>query len=500
MKNPWEGMPSPIGNETFTYQLADPDHPLDFYWARDKEGCFAFRFRGEFDQEATAEAPDMSGVRCYTETLDEHTYFNLVLESLENADIFLFICNSLLRVTKSLNDGEDRAGLRIVVQHLQRWQDILKAGRSRSLSETEQLGLYGELIVLRDVFLANLPPSEAVMCWTGPFPDEQDFGYSGNLVEVKTSRSTRDSSFSVSSFDQLDTSSGNVSLVFQTVAIFEDAPPNAVTLNQLVHGILELLGNNLSASSEFLTRLKLMKYTPEPQYDKRSFVLVSRRFFDVVEQFPRIERRDLRSGIARGSYTVKVEACLPYECESEKAVQAILSDIPDADLEVTQIAIEDFVRLPESTELEYKSSLRWSYQENKVNKILESVVLKSIVALANTRGGKLIIGISDDGEILGLTKDYETLKTQHNSDGFELHLNQILEATLGPTFVSKSVHCRFHTLQGKEICEVTVAKHRPIQPIEKVTKTGKQSVFYVRVGNSSRELPAREIIQYNQST
>lgn len=498
MRNPWDGMPSPENNEAFTYQLADPDHPLDFYWARDKEGRTSFRFRGKFDRDAAAEAPDMSGIRCYSETLGDHTFFNLVLESTENADIFLFVCNSLLRVTRKLRVGDDRAGLRIVIQHLQRWQDILKAGRSRLLSEAEQVGLFGELVMLRDVFLENLRPSEAVMCWTGPFPDEQDFGYSGSIVEVKTTRSTKDSNFSVSSFDQLDTSSGNLSLVFQTVAIFDDSPPNALTLNELVQSIQEQLGDNLSAINELLTRLKLMRYDPDPEYDKRSFVLVSRRFFEVTGDFPRIERSDLRPGISKGSYTVQVEACLPYERDGDEAVKSILSDVPDAELEVAPTSIEDLIRLPESTELEFKSSLRWSFQENKVNKVLEFIVLKSVAALANTRGGKLIIGVADDGTVRGLAKDYETLSTQKNSDGFELQLSQVLESAFGATFVSKNVRVRFHAVQGKEICEVNVVRHRPIQPVEKVTKTGKQKVFYVRLGNCSRELPPEEIIQYNQ--
>jgi predicted HTH transcriptional regulator len=44
----------------------------------------------------------------------------------------------------------------------------------------------------------------------------------------------------------------------------------------------------------------------------------------------------------------------------------------------------------------------------------------------NAEGGTLIIGVDDEYKVLGLQKDYETLKKQ-NPDGFEIELRQSVE-------------------------------------------------------------------------
>jgi hypothetical protein len=66
--------------------------------------------------------------------------------------------------------------------------------------------------------------------------------------------------------------------------------------------------------------------------------------------------------------------------------------------------------LQESDTVEFKSSLRWSYQANKYDREMERVVVKTVAGFLNSyRGGNLIIGLDDKGEVLGLELDYSTL-------------------------------------------------------------------------------------------
>ncbi|WP_163769896.1 AlbA family DNA-binding domain-containing protein, partial [Proteus mirabilis] len=84
---------------------------------------------------------------------------------------------------------------------------------------------------------------------------------------------------------------------------------------------------------------------------------------------------------------------------------------------------------------EFKSSLRYDYAKKNTNKELEIVIAKTIAGLMNANGGKLIIGISDKGEILGLENDYFTLKHK-NRDGFERRVYEIVNQYLGVEFCS----------------------------------------------------------------
>ena len=99
------------------------------------------------------------------------------------------------------------------------------------------------------------------------------------------------------------------------------------------------------------------------------------------------------------------------------------------------ISVEEIVANGEDEYHEFKSSLRWDVKESKVNKLLEEVVLKTIAAFNNKEGGMLIIGASDEGEVIGLEDDYNSLK-DGDKDKFELHLRNLLN-----TAYSKELYC-----------------------------------------------------------
>jgi len=51
---------------------------------------------------------------------------------------------------------------------------------------------------------------------------------------------------------------------------------------------------------------------------------------------------------------------------------------------------------------EFKSSFVWDYYQQRANKALHVPVMKTVVAFLNSSGGYLLIGVSDDGQVLGL--------------------------------------------------------------------------------------------------
>jgi hypothetical protein len=84
----------------------------------------------------------------------------------------------------------------------------------------------------------------------------------------------------------------------------------------------------------------------------------------------------------------------------------------------------------ESANLEFKSSFRWDLRENKLNRALEAVVLKTLAGYMNGNGGTLLIGVADDGSVTGLEHDYTTLK-KPDRDGFEQVLMTAIATKLG---------------------------------------------------------------------
>lgn len=151
----------------------------------------------------------------------------------------------------------------------------------------------------------------------------------------------------------------------------------------------------------------------------------------------------------------------------------------------------------ESELTEFKSSLRWDYREKKVNPVLETVILKSIAAFANGKGGYLFIGVDDDGKILGLEPDFNTLKKK-DVDGFELHLRRLIKNQFGISFSTAQLEITFPEVAGKNICVIGITpSHHPLYLKTKNKNGNETEKFYVRMGNASQEIASlREIHQY----
>ena len=152
--------------------------------------------------------------------------------------------------------------------------------------------------------------------------------------------------------------------------------------------------------------------------------------------------------------------------------------------------ITSLIKKGESTHLEFKSSFRWDYNKESANKNLEHAVLKNIAAFMNTEGGSLIIGIADDGKVLGLEKDYQTLKSK-NKDGFEMLIMSAIATKIGTN------HCilasvLFHEIDGHEICQFLISKSS--NPV--YLQHNKDPKFYIRAGAGTRELNIQEATEY----
>jgi predicted HTH transcriptional regulator len=159
-------------------------------------------------------------------------------------------------------------------------------------------------------------------------------------------------------------------------------------------------------------------------------------------------------------------------------------------------ALEDLLIDDENRYLEFKSSLRWDYRQEKVNPELEKIILKTLAAFGNTDGGILLIGVDDDKKIVGLEKDFQSLKKK-DSDYYEIHLRNILHKEMGVKYVSKYIRTQFETTsENKVVCKIRVLPGDEPVFLKFRDKNGSlDEKFFVRSGNSSQEIES--IVEIN---
>lgn len=154
------------------------------------------------------------------------------------------------------------------------------------------------------------------------------------------------------------------------------------------------------------------------------------------------------------------------------------------------IQVQKYMKKGESQNVEFKQTLRWDVAKRSTQKYIEKNVLKAIAGFMNSKGGVLLIGVKDKGNVFGIKFDMQTL-SKKNKDGFEIHLNQLIKTTFGSE-LRKYIDIDFVKIEEKTICMVTVKKaSKPA-----FTKLSGNDEFFVRNGNSTNSLSVKEAHNY----
>ncbi len=148
----------------------------------------------------------------------------------------------------------------------------------------------------------------------------------------------------------------------------------------------------------------------------------------------------------------------------------------------------------ESDTIEFKSTLRWNLKTEKVDKNLEYVVVKTVSAFLNSEGGRLFIGVADNGELLGLETDYRSFQKKPNRDGLMLKLSSLISQHIGKEY-HKFVNVEIRVMEEKDICCISVvAADKPA-----FTKKKSSEEFYIRASAASVPLSLSESHKYISS-
>jgi membrane protein YdbS with pleckstrin-like domain len=156
-------------------------------------------------------------------------------------------------------------------------------------------------------------------------------------------------------------------------------------------------------------------------------------------------------------------------------------------------SLEEILYNGEHERLEFKESFRWDANQGKVNKNLEKAVMKTIVAFLNSGGGRLLIGVNDSNNIVGLVNDYKSLP-RSNADGFQNHFTNVFNGMVGPEF-RQFVELSFPKIENGECCLVRV------MPGDKPAylKMDSNEEFFIRTGNGTTSLRLSEATSYIDS-
>ena len=167
------------------------------------------------------------------------------------------------------------------------------------------------------------------------------------------------------------------------------------------------------------------------------------------------------------------------------------------------IPIEKLASEDESAFLEFKSSLRWSVNENKISEYVEFSAIKEIPAFLNSDGGILIIGINPQGEIIGLTGDLTSFNKSPTWDTWQQHFTSLIHDRykISAEF-DRYIHIQKKTHKDKVVAIITIDRSKsPVwMVVDNRDRQGngqkEKQVFYVRRKNKTVMLEGLEFTRY----
>ena len=144
------------------------------------------------------------------------------------------------------------------------------------------------------------------------------------------------------------------------------------------------------------------------------------------------------------------------------------------------IPLEQLIGQGETTQIEFKSTLRVNLHTGQPDKKMEHACLKTIAAFLNSQGGYLIVGVDDSGEALGIEKDGFP-----NEDKMNLHLVNLIKERMGAHHMLH-IEPRFEPFQEKRVLVIRCKESN----VAVYVKEGNTEQFFTRTGAATSELIA----------
>lgn len=197
-------------------------------------------------------------------------------------------------------------------------------------------------------------------------------------------------------------------------------------------------------------------------------------------------------------FTDELQETLRLYVETETMLVANLEDrcsfLIDFDRAVRDHSVANLVEPDvviahgEGDQIEFKSTLRVNLHTGQKDPRIEIEVLKSIAAFVNSNGGRLIIGVSDDGRPLGLDAD-----RFGSEDKMNRHLVNLIRDKMGPQHMNY-IHIRFADFKNARVLIVECQRGRA--PV--YVKDGGMEHFYMRTGAATTELSGSQMQEYTR--
>ena len=251
----------------------------------------------------TSQLPQGQGFRMERAQLGEvagdHQWLAIVRQSAGSLELFAAVVADVCGLLMTSGNSPEELVYQRLLGRVRGWQEFMRKGHG-GLSPEAELGLVGELSLLRCMVDEGVLLFSAADGWKGPLDGLHDFQLGMGAIEVKSTMATEGFPVRIASLDQLDDS--QCPPLFLAALRF-GAGETGLTLPEQVQQVRDLLEPDPAASRLFEYGLASVGYVDMEAdiYDRR-FSLTEVRIHLVDSNFPRLTPFNISQQIRRAQY------------------------------------------------------------------------------------------------------------------------------------------------------------------------------------------------------
>ena len=284
------------------------EHILDLYIGLDSKKRKCIVLHSEF-KERKVKSTSAIEVTQFKTSSYKAIQFSLTNEELSG--LFYKFCEDIAEQTSILKNKSD--GYNTVVRRYSMWRKMFLKSDKKMLSETEIMGLIGEILFMKGEMKKRFGLEKALECWSGQELTHKDFSFDDSWAEVKTI-SSGNLTIKISSLEQLE-SDKDGELV---VTILEKMSPeyNGITLNKLVlETAAEFLDDDTRDS--FMSKVFMQGFEFNDYYDNFVYELRGTHRYKVTSEFPKLTKKTVPDAISKASYEINRSDIQAYEIKKD---------------------------------------------------------------------------------------------------------------------------------------------------------------------------------------
>lgn len=281
----------------------------DMFYMVDLQGKYAFHIHTDFVYK-NPKTLLLKGMLVQKQIGDLGTDLYIALKNNDDWSIFTKLCDDLVETANNEQCTQENL-LEVIQNRLEDWREFLLSYKNVEFSLDRQMGLFSELLCLKETIAKQIGYENAILHWVGADFYKQDFVFDDEAIEVKSYTSQRGAIIQISSAKQLYSEKSRFYLIAYGLSISN----NGQSCEDMILHISRQLQHLPEIKRLFHKKLLEYGYIGSIEDEKYSFTVDNVTIFEVNEQFPKITPQNLPTAIPSIKYSLNLLQCEEFRLE-----------------------------------------------------------------------------------------------------------------------------------------------------------------------------------------